>query len=133
MAKTKTADTICLTLYQRSLLPKIVRLATAGVASKAGFNLDEADDLQTALEELLRLHLAEDNPPGGNLCIRYSFFSDRLEIITRSIPRNFLDGANKIDRYARFILEKVADRVEESPIPDGEFEVKIVKNLPVHG
>ncbi len=125
----KQSDVVCLTLYQKGSSTKIVRLATAGVASKFGFNLDEADDIQTALEELLRFHKSD----AGHLCIRYNIFPDRLVIVTRGISRNLLDGANKIDRYSRFILEKVADSVDEAPSPDGGFEVTIVKNLPPQG
>ncbi len=128
MSQAKPSETVCLTLYQKNALSKIVRLATAGLAGKSGFNLDESDDVQTALEELFRLHLSDENPP--DLSIRYNIFSDRLEIVMRGISRSVLGGANKVDRYARFILEEVADGVKEAPSPDGGFEITIEKKLP---
>ncbi len=122
------ADVVCLQLPQETRMSRIVRLAVSAVASKSGLNLDQSDDMQTALDELFRLYLSEPNPE-GTLCFRFQILSDRLEVVTQGISRDLFDNDSKLNRYSRFILEQVADRVEEIPSPQGGFEIILVKNV----
>lgn len=129
MLRENPADVVCLTLPQKDHLSKVIRLTTSAVASKTGLNLDEVDDLHTGLDELFRLFLADKRPPSGRLCIRYNIYPKRLEVITQGISNDLFDGASKINRYSRFILEQIADRVEEIPSPQGGYEIILVKDL----
>ncbi|MCL5671383.1 MAG: hypothetical protein M1423_08840, partial [Acidobacteria bacterium] len=116
---------------QREVCAKIVRLTTAAVASRAGLNLDQADDLNTALDELFRLFLTENDPSHPRFFIRYTIGAADLEVVAKGISQNLFDDSSKMNRFSRFILEKVADKVEEIPSPQGGYEVVIIKNLSV--
>jgi anti-sigma regulatory factor (Ser/Thr protein kinase) len=122
-------DVVCITLPQLENSAKLIRLTTAGVASRAGLDLDQADDLNTGLDELFRLFLAESKAAPPSFSVRYTIHPVRLEVVANGISQNLFDDSSKINRYSRFILENVADKVEELPSPDGGFEVIIVKNL----
>lgn len=128
MAQKQPADVVCIIIPPREQLSKVVRLTTAGVASRTGLTLDEADDLNTALDELFRLYVT-DPDASDDLCIRYNIYSDKIEIVAQGIPRNLFDDSNRISRYSRFILERVADQVKGTSNPQGGFEVVLVKNL----
>ena len=106
-------------------MSKVVRLATTAVASRTGLNMDQADDINTALDELFRMSVAS----GGDhsFCINYDILPDRLEILAQGIDSSFGDETSKVNRYRKFIIEKVVDRFEERPNPDGGFDVLLVK------
>ncbi|MHB9053148.1 MAG: hypothetical protein ACYC5F_04055 [Thermoleophilia bacterium] len=109
-------------------MSKIVHMATTAVASRVGLNIDQADDLNTGLDELLRLSASEssrDKP----FCVRYDVHPDRLEVLAEDVNASFRDGTSKVSRYRRFILEKVADRFEEKTNQGGSLNVLMVKFL----
>ncbi len=122
-------DVVQIALPQREDSAKIVRLTTAVVASRVGLNLDQADDLNTALDELFRLFLNENDPPHPRFYVRYTIGAADLEVVAKGISQNLFDDSSKMNRFSRFILEKVADKVEEIPSPQGGYEVVIVKSL----
>lgn len=122
------ADVVCLNLPRENDMSRILRLAASAVASKTGLNLDQSDDLQTALDELFRLYLSETRTE-AQLCFRFQILPDRLEVVTQGISRNLFDEENRLNRFSRFILENVADRVDEIPSPQGGFEIILVKNV----
>ena len=129
MAGEKILDVVCLTLPQNDHMAKIVRLTTAAVANKTGLNLDQADDLQTGLDELFRLFLADSHPPRGNLCIKYRLHPGMLEVVAGGLSLDLFGDDNELNRYSRFILEQIADKVEELPSPLGGYEVILIKNM----
>lgn len=124
----QSTDVVRLKLPHEKNMSKIVRLTTAAVASKTGLNLDQADDLQTGLDELFRLFLADVNPPLGRLCIRFNLAPEKLEVITEGISHDLFED-NEINHYSRFVLERIADRMEQLPNPRGGYEVILVKSL----
>ncbi len=128
MTEEQSTDVVRLKLPHEENMAKIVRLTTAAVASKTGLNLDQADDLQTGLDELFRLFLADENPPLGRLCIRFNLGPEKLEVATEGISHDLFKD-NEINHYSRFILERIADRMEQIPNPRGGYEVILVKSL----
>lgn len=109
-------------------MSKIVHMATTAVASSIGLNIDQADDLNTGLDELLRVSASEAgrNKP---FFVRYNIHPDRLEVLAEDINASFTDKTSKVSRYRRFILEKVADRFEEKTNQAGSLDVLLVKFL----
>jgi anti-sigma regulatory factor (Ser/Thr protein kinase) len=121
-------DTVLIDVPPLERLSKVLRLATTAVASRAGLNLDQADDLNTALDELFRLCLTGDGMKKP-FCIRYEVHPDRLEVLAEGINASFGDEASKVNRYRRFIIEKVADRFEQRSNPEGGIDILLVKFL----
>jgi anti-sigma regulatory factor (Ser/Thr protein kinase) len=109
-------------------MARVVRLATTAVASRAGLNLDQADDINTALDELFRFYISQEDkrtPTSFSLC--YNIHTDKLEVITEGIDDSFCDENSKVSRYCRFILEKMMDDVVEEPDKSGGLNVHITK------
>ena len=111
-------------------MTSVIRLATTAVASRAGLNIDQADDLNTALDELFRFSITQESKPVPSIFrINYNIHSDCLEVVTEGIGVNFNDETSKVGRYCRFILEKMMDVVTQKPNPAGGLDVHIIKRI----
>ena len=119
-------DKVFISVPPREQLSKVIHLATTAVASRTGLNIDQADDLNTAIDELFRLFLSS-NGKSNAFCVRYDIHPDRLEILAEGVSASFYTDSSEISRYGRFIFDKVADRFEESPNPEGGFDILLVK------
>ncbi len=119
-------DTVCIAVPLMERMSKIVHLATTAVASRTGLNLDQADDLNTALDELFRLSQYSTDSD-STFCIRFDIHPDRLEVLAEGLESGLCDDSSKVNRYRRFIIEKVADRFEERVNPEGGTDVLLVK------
>ena len=119
-------DTVCIVVPPLEKMTKVVHLTTTAVASRVGLNIDQADDINTGLDELFRLSLAGIGDD-KSFCVRYGIFPDRLEVLAEGIDPSFADASSKVNRYRRFILEKVADRFEQRSNKTGSLDVLLVK------
>lgn len=119
-------EIVCIAVPPVERMNKVVHMATTAVASRTGLNIDQADDINTALDELFRLSISQPDD-GQSFCVRYDIHDDRLEVLAEKIQTSIGDGSSKVSRYRRFIIEKVADRFEERKNPDGGFDILLVK------
>jgi anti-sigma regulatory factor (Ser/Thr protein kinase) len=126
MTSDNEMEVVCIAVPPLERMNRVVHLATTAVASRTGLNIDQADDINTALDELFRLSVSQ---PGAkqSFCVRYDIHDDRLEVVAEKVQASIGDGSSKVSRYRRFIIEKVADRFEERSNPDGGFDVLLVK------
>lgn len=130
MVEETSADVISLTLPPTDKMYKVIRLTTTAVASRTGLTIDQADDLNTALDELSRLFHEEAEKSAADLQIVYCIYPDRLEVITSGSGLALDDENAEIKRYSRFILENVCDSYEdETGKKDGQT-IKLVKYFP---
>jgi anti-sigma regulatory factor (Ser/Thr protein kinase) len=106
-------DNINITVPAQEELTSIVRLATTAIANRAGFNLDESDDLNTAIEEIFRYFCSSCKVSGSDISIYFSLYENRLEIRAGETLNSLADNDTKIGRYCRFILDKVTDGYRE--------------------
>lgn len=120
-------NVVCITVPKEERMTQILRLATTAVASRTGLNLDQADDVKTALDELFRLIVSNAKADQQKFCVRYSIRDDSLEVVTEGIDVNLSDETSNVCRYCRFILEKMTDEVIEKKNPKGGFDVHIIK------
>ena len=108
----------------------VIRVVTTAIASLTGLNIDQADDLNTALDELFRFHILQEcRPLSSEFRIRYEICNDCLEVVTEGMDTNFSDEDSKIGRYCHFILEKMMDVVTEEPNPSGGIDIRIIKRI----
>lgn len=128
MANPDIIDTVSIILPRRRESGSLARLATTAVACQAGLNLDQADDLNTATDEIVRVLVTEETT-SGSFTIRYMTSADNLEIVAGSFAGPILDGDSEASRYRRFVLEKVSDRLDENRLSDGLFNVRIIKHI----
>ncbi len=129
MSDPANVDFICLKIIPREEMTKVMRLATTALANRAGLNLDQADDMNTALEEIFRFEISGDHTDELPLTICYNVCSDRLEVITEGTSLNLLDESDKVSRYSRFVIESVTDEFSESRNPDGGYNILMVKSV----
>lgn len=126
MSPDSDTEVVCIAVPPIERMNKVVRLATTAVASRTGLNIDQADDINTALDELFRLSIAQKGDR-QSFCVRYDIHADRLEVLAEKIRVSIVDESSKISRYRSFIIEKVADRIEERANPEGSFDIMLVK------
>ena len=78
-------DVVELRLPAESAYLSVLRTATAGLAARLDFTLDEIEDLRIAVDEACAL-LLPDSDPGQQLICRFTLEADELtiEVVTRS-------------------------------------------------
>lgn len=123
----KPGDRICISIPAREEMADIIRLATTAIANRAGFDLDQSDDINTAMEEVFRYYCTSCSIDGSDVNLRYLIDADKLEIRTGDSLNSLSDSDTRIGRYCRFILEKVTDSFREIS-EQGKFSIVIEKS-----
>lgn len=129
MAEEQAADVISLTLPHMDEMRTVIRLTTVAVASRTGLTIDQADDLNTALDELSRLFHESTINNESDFHIEYFIYSDRLEVITIGPGHSLTNNNAEISRYSRFILENVCDSYENHPFKKDDQLIKLIKYI----
>lgn len=116
-------------IEQNEGMIKILRLTTTAVANYAGLNLDQVDDLNTALEEILHttLNTSKEERPCFNM--HYELHPDKLEMTIEGVNFDPSDQERRVNRYSRFVIESVTDDFKNSPNPEGGYNVSMTKYL----
>ncbi|MHB1391384.1 MAG: ATP-binding protein [Thermoleophilia bacterium] len=123
-------DTVSIAVPPREVMSTVVRLATSAVASRTGLNIDQTDDLNTAMEELFHAFVARNFNQKANFCVSYFIHPDRLEIVAEGC--HFPADNAQVGRYSRFLLASLSDDMQETPNPDGGSDVRLIKLLSTH-
>ena len=104
-----------LTLPADSRLPRLVRLVASGLASTAGFDVDQLEDLRIAVDEAVAALL--EGGDGSRLALRFEI-DDSSVTMAGQTPSNLTGlDAERLD-ISRQILDAVCD--ENELVPDGE-------------
>lgn len=125
-------ETIELTVPARAEFVRIVRLVMAGIANSLAFNVDEIDDLKTAVSEAYNMcHPSEDNP----LNVRTSVDLNRLVVEVsqryeeRATSRLFaMDNSIPLG-MGMILLRQLMDEVEYKT-DSSEMQVRFIKYRP---
>lgn len=118
---------ICVEPSERMI--KILRLTTTALANYVGLNLDQADDMNTALEEVFQATLTTSEPERPCFAMHYKLHPDKLEMTIEGVNFNPSDEDRKVNRYSRFVIESVTDDFINSPNPEGGYNVSMTKYL----
>ncbi len=129
MSIEEKADNVCIKVEPTEPMARIIRLATAALASRVGLNLDQADDLNTAVEEVFRSIIVTGNETADLFSMRYRVLQDRLEVIMESVPLDLSDQSSSVNRYSRFVIESIIDDLSDMPNPEKGFDIHMVKYL----
>jgi serine/threonine-protein kinase RsbW len=127
MTETET-ETVELTVPARAEFVRIVRLVMAGIGNSLAFNVEEIDDLKTAVGEAYNMfHPSEEHP----LSVRTAIDGKRLvvEVTQRfsgALPRLFAMD-NSMERGIGIILMKhLMDEVEYKT-DSAEMQIRLIK------
>lgn len=110
---------------------RIVRLATSGVASRLGFDVEEIEDLRVAVDELASV--AIEHARTSELEITFRTEGDLLRIDgcarTTQSSTGVTNGSVKIGDLTEQILKAVVDR-HEVTVVDGQVRFCCTRRLP---
>jgi serine/threonine-protein kinase RsbW len=130
-AETATADTAALgddvvelRLPADGAYLSVLRTATAGLAARLDFTLDEIEDLRIAVDEACAL-LLPDAVPGAAMTCQFSL-SDRSLAVTVRVPSR-TGRVPKRNTFAWTVLTALAGDVDTEVAEDGTVSVTLLK------
>jgi len=133
-----------LTIPSRSEWVSVVRLATAGVASRMGFSYDEIEDIKLAIAEACNNAILHAHPEKAGQLVRVQWLpcARHLEISVidsgslepHQLPLNNLkDDLDDLPESGMglLLIEALMDEVEQSATPQGNTVLRMIKRLSV--
>jgi anti-sigma regulatory factor (Ser/Thr protein kinase) len=123
-------EPVRLTVPAESRYVRLVRLAAAGVATEAGFDVDDVEDLRVAVNELFALMVDDSEDPQGTVDVTYTAADGTVSVQgTRKVDASAPDPGGPED-LALEILRVVVDEHDFS-VADGLRTFSLVKRVPV--
>lgn len=123
-AGSKPADTVVVTLPASSAYLSVLRTATAGLAARLHFTLDEIEDLRIAVDEACAMLLAGEELPDHDLTCRFELDLDEIAVtvmlpsVRRAMPAQ--------DTFAWQVLNALAGKVDAT-LDDGHLTLALTK------
>jgi serine/threonine-protein kinase RsbW len=103
----------------------VLRTATAGLAARLDFTLEEIEDLRIAVDEACAL-LLPSAVPGAELDCVFELAWDELRITVSTLT---LDGTEPLrDSFAWTVLSALAGEVDSSVDADSRVSITLVKH-----
>jgi hypothetical protein len=105
-------DKVVLTVPARGEFARTVRMAAAELATRAGMGIDGIEDVRLAVEE--SFVFAVERVSGPDLTFTFDVTPGEVVLtVAPLVPGCDTDeGPDRVERYARFILESVCDEFE---------------------
>lgn len=102
----------------------VLRTATAGLAARLDFTLEEIEDLRIAVDEACAL-LLPSAVPGAELDCVFELYSDELHVTVSALT---LDGAQPSrDSFAWTVLSALAGEVDSTVDADSRVSITLAK------
>ena len=120
----RSGDHVTVTLPAEGAYLSVLRTATAGLAARLDFTLDEIEDLRIAVDEACAMLLAQAIP-GTTLECAFDLDTDQMTItvtVTAAEPR-----MPAKDNFAWTVLSALAGTVEGQLGPDDEVSIVLRK------
>jgi len=102
----------------------VLRTATAGLAARLDFTLDEIEDLRIAVDEACGMLLAQA-APGADLECDFTLGEDRMGIAVSTVASEPRPPAR--DTFAWTVLSALAGEVDSSVGPDNTVSISLHK------
>lgn len=117
-------DAVTVRLPATSAYLSVLRTATAGLAARLDFTLDEIEDLRIAVDEACAMLLAEAEPEVDLTC-EFELIDDTMKIAV-SVPTT--DGKEPArDTFAWTVLNALAGDVDAHADPDRQVTIVLHK------
>jgi serine/threonine-protein kinase RsbW len=117
-------DTVVLSLPASSAYLSVLRTATAALAARLQFTLDEIEDLRIAVDEACAMLLDGDELPDAELRCRFALTGDEIAI-TVTLP-HVRRASPARDTYAWQVLTALAGEVDAT-VANGELTLALTK------
>jgi len=121
---TRSDDVVELRLPADSAYLSVLRTATAGLAARLDFTLDEIEDLRIAVDEACAL-LLPDAVPGAAMTCAFAL-SDRSLAVTVTVPSR-TGRVPRRNTFAWTVLTALAGDVDTAVDADGTVSVTLLK------
>jgi serine/threonine-protein kinase RsbW len=119
-----TADQVKVTLPAEGAYLSVLRTATAGLAARLDFTLDEIEDLRIAVDEACAMLLAQAIP-GTNLECAFDLDNDEMAITVSVVAAQPRTPAR--DTFAWTVLSALAGTVDSRLGPDDQVSIVLRK------
>lgn len=122
--KLTTRDVVTVKLPAASAYLSVLRTATAGLAVRLDFTIDEIEDLRIAVDEACAMLLAQA-VPGTDLVCEFELAGDAMRIAVTVLT---VDGRTPSrDTFAWTVLSSLAGEVDATAGPDDRVTVTLQK------
>jgi len=119
-----TRDVVTVKLPAASAYLSVLRTATAGLAVRLDFTIDEIEDLRIAVDEACAMLLAQA-VPGTDLVCEFELTADAMRIAVSVLT---VDGRTPDrDTFAWTVLSSLAGEVDATAGPDDRVTVTLQK------
>jgi serine/threonine-protein kinase RsbW len=115
---------VVLTLPANSAYLSVLRTATAGLAARLQFTLDEIEDLRIAVDEACAMLLDAGESADSELTCLFELTTDRITV-TVSVPSGTPSLPSR-DTFAWQVLTALAGAVEAA-VADGRLTIQLTK------
>jgi serine/threonine-protein kinase RsbW len=123
-AQTTPEDVVTITLPAAGAYLSVLRTATAGLAARLDFTLDEIEDLRIAVDEACAMLLTQA-VPGADLECQFELGSDNMRIGVSVLT---VDGQEPSrDTFAWTVLSALAGRVDSTAGVDNRITITLQK------
>jgi serine/threonine-protein kinase RsbW len=117
-------DVVTIKLPAAGAYLSVLRTATAGLAARLDFTLDEIEDLRIAVDEACAMLLTQA-VPGADLECRFALESDSMRV---SVSVLTLDGQEPSrDTFAWTVLAALAGEVDSAADVDNRVTITLLK------
>jgi serine/threonine-protein kinase RsbW len=121
---TLQTDVVTIKLPAAGAYLSVLRTATAGLAARLDFTLDEIEDLRIAVDEACAMLLAQA-VPGADLDCTFSLESDSIRVAVSVLT---LDGQQPSrDTFAWTVLSALAGEVDSTAGVDDRVTITLLK------
>ena len=120
----QTGDVVELRLPADSAYLSVLRTATAGLAARLDFTLDEIEDLRIAVDEACALLLPDAEPGSAMTCV--FALTDRTLSVTVTVPSR-TGRVPRRNTFAWTVLTALAGDVDTAVGDDGTVSVTLLK------
>ena len=122
--ETSRSDVVVLTLPANSAYLSVLRTATAGLAARLQFTLDEIEDLRIAVDEACAMLLAGEELPELALSCRFLLTGDEIAVtVTLPAARRTLPSR---DTFSWQVLTALAGHVDAS-VTNEQLTIELTK------
>jgi serine/threonine-protein kinase RsbW len=109
----ETGDRIALRFPARGDLIVLARLVTSAISARAGFDIEELEDLRLAVGELCLVTLQGGDAASGDLCLELSVLGDAIEVVCTldraGVAAAVLPESDEAARLSERILDALVD------------------------
>jgi serine/threonine-protein kinase RsbW len=120
---TVSGDVVVLTIPAAGAYLSVLRTATAGLAARLDFTLDQIEDLRIAVDEACGM-LLPGTTPGTELRCAFSLGVDRI-LVEVSVPAGATVAPSR-ETFAWTVLSALAGEVDAHD-SDGRIAIRLVK------